>query len=62
LKASITIEAAFLLSIILLILSGLMKESISLFEQVEATAAESEVENLEPVEYFERWQKYGDSL
>lgn len=55
-KGSLTIEAALLLPVIILTLTLLMKESFSLYGQVRLTAEETQMDSLEPVDFFRKVQ------
>lgn len=55
-KGSFTIEAALVLTVILLILGWLMQQTVVLYKQVEETAIEREIDAIKPVEVFRQIQ------
>lgn len=55
-KASLTIEAAFILSIIMLIVAWLMGQTITLYHESVETVNISKIVQLEPVKEFRRLQ------
>ncbi|GHU43183.1 hypothetical protein FACS1894111_08370 [Clostridia bacterium] len=55
-QGSITIEAAFIASFLLLILAGVMKESINLCQSVRQETQSAELDNLKPTDYFRKVQ------
>lgn len=55
-KGSFTIEAALVMSIILLVLGQVMHQTIELYKQVEETAKECEIDDMKPVTVFRNIQ------